>query len=218
MTFFKLYAMSLMFSAAVVRLGVCSLPYGWAQPGELSPSGLAVCTAIQTQRFSPAASFPRSRVLVAKRENPIPAVTFCLCSGNIQGPYIKGRRQRGGSFNDSGGGEIMPSLLEGLFQVIILGLNPPTRLSHKHGNIEAAGVKHTSSSSSLGSHRHCTLILIGPSDVLIRARCCVSAGSTYSVLSTMPSDSESSSSLSSVGTYCSRPAKPKMSICTPIAL
>lgn len=122
-------------------------PMDGLDPVNYPPPSLAVCTAIQTQGFSPAASqlparsLARSRVLDAKRENPISAVTFCLCSGNIQGPYIKGRRgarRRGGSFNDSG--EIMPSLSEGALQVIIPGFKPcDASVTQTHWNIGAAG-------------------------------------------------------------------------------
>lgn len=141
--------------------GVRCLPYGWARPHELSPQLSGVYSYSDTTIFSGclACSLARSRVLDAERENPISAVTFCLCSGNIQGPYIKGRRgarQRGGSFNDGGGAEIMPSLVEGLFQVIISGLNPATRQAHC--NSGAAGIN---AHSAAVSHRRGTLILIG---------------------------------------------------------
>lgn len=150
MTFFKLYSILLSLMSANACRSRCQargafLPVWMGSTrwiiSPLTPRLSGVYSYSDATIFS--GCLARSHVLDTKRENPISAVTFCLCSGNIQGPYIKGKRgarQRGGSFND--GGKIMPCLLERLFQGIIPGLNPATRPSHKHWNIEAAGVTH----------------------------------------------------------------------------
>lgn len=80
---------------SIMRICIVSLSYGLCRPCEISPS-LTVCTAIQKENhflsLSPPLSLLSPHVLEIKRENPISAVTFCLCSRNIQRLYIKARQ------------------------------------------------------------------------------------------------------------------------------
>lgn len=119
-----------------IIMGICRVfPMDCGSLCEISPS-LTVCIAIQIENhFLSAALFLSLSyslyVLDIKRENPISAVTFCLCSRNIQGLYIKARQsaQWGkGGLMTTGVWSDNIELLRRRVEVIIPSINPVPHL------------------------------------------------------------------------------------------
>lgn len=95
-------------------------------------------------------------------------------------------------------------LLRNSVKIVVPTRNPAPNVSHNTaGNMKLTGAVIFTALHIVFSFRPCVQKLISQSmsDGISPLVLCLLAGSTYSVLSTMPSDSESSSSLSSVGTY-----------------
>lgn len=120
-----------------------TLSYGLWSPAWNIPQLNSVYSYSDRESFSLPLSlslFPSLHVLDIKRENPISAVTFCLCSRNIQGLYIKARQSAQWGerrFNDDGvvGDNVKP--LRGSMEVIIPSINSAPDLSYKYaGNMK----------------------------------------------------------------------------------